>query len=344
MKTACTTGEEIRKAVATLMIEHTAFSDILKTLKRRVADTFKGFPPCFEFVFAPSRCGKSELLKVIASDYPEIFEHGRRQIPLLIVHIQAGVAAKDLPIEVIKALGVPEPKGSVRKGTLNSLMFKQLKLANVRVILFDEASHLVEIGTHIPPRAASDWFKDLQVSADPLRMHDIGIVLTGVPRLQRLLDSNEQVRNRAHRPLMLMPYRFDIAVQRQAFAGCVIAFLEEFMKRGCLLEQPLNSFVRHCYVASAGHVGLLAKFFDDLAALIDDPCTLSRSLCSEACSNLILPGDGMISPFGTADPSDVDLMHILVAELDRYRIVLRPDSVDMELAQAKANATRRGNV
>jgi hypothetical protein len=333
MNAVITTGNEIRKALETLMIEHTSFMDALKVLQPRVRDTFAGFLPCFEVLIGLSRCGKTEVLKVIARDYPEIQNGGRREIPLLVVYITSSTTPKDLPLAVIRALGLPAPRHSMKVGELNSYMLTQLRLANVRVILFDEASHLVDVGTRIPPRAASDWFKDLQANA-----RDIGIVLTGVPRLKRLPDSNEQLRNRSRKPISLMPYRWDDESQRKSFAGCVAAFLQEFLSRGCELGMPFNTFTRHCYAVSAGQVGLLANFFTELSIQLGDQRQLTYAVCADASANLNLPGNKIVLPFVKEELTDIELMQVLVSELAVYDLVLPPNTAETELAQARVNA------
>lgn len=327
------TSTEIRRAIETLMIEHTAFASALGPLQRRIQDTFDGFLPCLETLIGPSRCGKTELVRLIAREYPESRQNGRRQVPVLVVYISSGTAPKDLPNAVIMALGLPKHTGSV--STINKHMYLQLELAGVRVIIFDEASHLVDVGAKMPPRAASDWFKDLQANTK-----DIGILLTGVPRLKRLLESNEQLRNRARKPIMLMPYRWDDAEQRKAFAGCVSAFLHEFQERGCGLDMPFNNFVRQCYAASAGHVGLLAKFFQEVASDLEGVTALTFDHCAHAVANLNLPGNGAIRPFSIETLDDIALMQVLASELDRYDLVLPPLTAHGELAQAKVNAMK----
>ena len=326
------TGDSIRKALDTLLINHSSFASALGSLQRRVQDTLAGFPPCFEVVIGFSRCGKTELLKLIAQDYPERSENGRRYVPVLVVYITSSTTPKDLPLAVIRALRLPPPRHSMKVGELNDYMHTQIRLARVHVILFDEASHLVEVGTKIPPRAASDWFKDVQANAK-----DLGIVLTGVPRLRRLPDSNEQLRNRTRKPIKLMPYRWDDREQRNSFCACANAFLSEFLSRGCELGMPFNTFVRHCYAASAGQVGLLANFFSELAMLVDVPCLLTVEICADAAANLNLPGNKTVLPFGSDELDDISLMQVLVSEYAIYDLVLPPISVEAELAHGRVH-------
>ena len=116
------------------------------------------------------------------------------------------------------------------------------------------------------------------------------------------------------------------------------AFLNEFKQRGCTLNLGFDEFVRHSYAASAGHIGLLSRFFIEVATLIKAPCEITRQLCVEACNELNLPGDGSVKPFNENKLSDIDLMHVLAAELDRYDLPLAPLSVAAELAQVKVEA------
>lgn len=327
------TGDAIRKSLDTLIINHSSFSAAFDALERSIRDTLNGFKPCFEMLTGFSRCGKTELLKLIAMPYPEVQIGGRRQVPLLVVYITSSTTPKDLPLAVIRALSLPTPRHSMKVGELNNYMHTQIRLAGVRVILFDEASHLVDVGVKIPPRAASDWFKDVQANAK-----DLGIVLSGVPRLLRLLDSNEQLRNRMRKPIRLMPYRWDDEEQRKSFAGCVSAFLNEFLTRGCSLGMAMNTFTKHCYAASAGQIGLLANFFHELAMLIDEPCLLDHELCLEAAANLNLPGNRTVFPFINAELDDIDLLRVLNSEYHLYNLSLSPLSVESELASAKVRA------
>ena len=328
-------GCDIRIALRTLMINHTAYREVMETLHRRVQDTFDNVAPCCELLVAPSRCGKTKLMEVIYAQFPQVNELGRRKIPLLCVTVPPSTGSKELIHAVIKALGLPIPKSFKTAGELTTFMFNQLALAKVRVIFFDEASHIVEPGAKIPARAASDWFKAFQVAP-----HEIGIVLAGVPRLTRLLDYNEQLRNRVHKPLTLMPYRYDDRKQRAAFAGCVNKFLAEFEVRGCSLGMPLDEFVRNAYAASAGYIGLLSNLFVEIATLITAPCVITEQLCAKATQALNLPGDGTVTPFSSTKLSDIDLMHVLAAELGRCDLVLRPLSVVSELAQARVDEIR----
>ncbi len=333
------TGKLIRKEVEALIIEHTAFTSALTIIRGEISDTFEGFNPCFLLIIGTSRCGKTELLRSIANEYPESRENNRRCIPVLLVEIDSATAPRDLPKSVLEALGIPIPRETLTAGALKKMMFTQLSLARVRVILFDEASHLVDEGSKIMPRAAADWFKALQRNTKD--EGNFGIVMSGVPRLMRLIDCNTQFRNRTRKPIRFLPYRWDQVDSRKDFAGCISAFLDIFTKHGCMLEIPINEFLRHSYAASAGQVGLLTNLFVAISRRVDKPCLITRELCLASTEDLNLPGSGLVIPFSTESVSDTDLMHVLVSELDKHDFVLPPSSAEVELAYAKLDNSAR---
>jgi len=327
-------GNKIRKNIETLVFDHVTFVNAQSQIRRGVQDTMNGFIPCFEMLLAPSRCGKTEVLEAIAREYRSTIINGVRQFPVLLVYVQSGGGTRALDEAVIRALGVPVPKNVVGENGLKEFMLTQLRNAGVRVILFDEASHLVERGSRIVSEAASDWFKALHTKAA-----NIGIVLSGVPRLKRLIDDNVQLRNRVSKPIQLPPYRYDDPKHRKAFASCVAAFLSEFEEEGCTLKMPHNDFVRNCYVASAGHIGLLADFFISLAKEITAPCDITFELCAQASASRNSPGNGHVKPFHHERIADHELMEVLSSELAKYNLVLKPLKRSRSDASVKSEST-----
>lgn len=311
----------IQKEISSLIFDHDAYIDILDELRDRVKNTLSGSDPCFEMLIGPSRSGKTEILAAIARDYPSGRTDGLLRIPVLIVEVPSGGGTRGLTEAVIEALGL-QANPSARPIVLRRQMIRQLKLAKVQVILFDEASHLMEKGSRIVVEAASDWFKALQKDVE-----NIGIVMSGVPRLKRLLE-NVQLRNRMHAPLILAPYRYDVTTQRKAFASCVHGFWEVFESRGYSLAVPFNDMIRQCYILSAGLVGLLERFFVSLAQTAPEPCEITMEVCANACQCLNLPGAGHIAPFTENAVNIAQLMGILSIELEKGGFMLtRHESV-----------------
>jgi hypothetical protein len=158
----------------------------------------------------------------------------------------------------------------------------QLRLAGTRVVIFEEASHLVEPGARVAPRAAGDWFKSL---ADDL---DMTLILFGVPRLERLFASNEQLRFRASSRKEFRPYDMRDRVHQQAFASCVSAYADLFNRSGWPIDLAFKDLVLHCYLLSGGTIGVLSRFMQELASQLRRkrvrPITLED--CRSAVGNI----------------------------------------------------------
>lgn len=336
MNNLASTGNQIRKNIETLVLDHITFVDALTHLRKRVRDTLDGYKPCFEMLLGTSRSGKSEVLQAIARDFPSTMAEGVRNVPVLIVDAPSGGGTRALDEAVIHALGVPVPKNMPK---LNKFMLVQLKRAGVRVILFDEVNHVVEKGSHIASASAGDYFKTVHTNAV-----NVGIVMSGIPLLRRLIDDNVQLRNRVARPIILPPYRFDDPVHRKAFANCVAAFVAEFEECGCHLTIDLNTMVRHSYLVSAGQVGLLSDFFNALAQRITTPCDITMELCEQASKSRNLPGDGYAHPFRDINIADDQLMGVLSAELDKYNLALPPLETTGSRAIKKASNVTEGSL
>lgn len=314
----------LRQDVSSTVIAHPKFETGVLKMRSIVEDALSGLPPSVTFMMGPSRCGKTEIVNAIAREFPDTCFDGKRSIPVLVVYVRSSMGPKDLPAAVIAAMGLPVPRTG-RVGELSSYMVAKLALANVKVIFFDEASHVVEPGARIQPYAASDWFKDAHFGFNLSQAHKqpgFSLVLTGVPRLQRLLDANPQLRNRADKPLTILPYRWDNKNDRNDFAGCVQAFLTIFADAGHENTVLMNEFLRDCYIASAGLIGMLSKFFDKLATLLAPGAPITLEVCRRAAGLINLPGDGVVLPFSGVPCEDSHLLRVLTSELQRYDLLL----------------------
>ncbi|WP_287366963.1 TniB family NTP-binding protein [Thauera sp.] len=325
----------LRKEIDSILIQHPAFLLGLNTLERLANDRFGGLEPSMLSLVGPSRIGKTMILQALAEKHPARQQNHRWIRPVLFVSVTPGTAPKDLPLSVIRALGAPIPRERSRVGSLYYMMLEQLRLAQTSVILFDEASHLVDVGSKVPSRQASDWFKAV---SDEAR---VSIVLSGVFRLKRLLDSNEQLRGRSRKAVELMPYRWSVKHELAAFAGCAQAFMAAFAKHGYPIASDMNTdaLMRNLYAASAGNIGILAQFFRALAAEARAPGPLDRNALHHASASMILPADGLITPFTEEPPSTEYLLQLYAAELAVYGVSVPIDSPHAELA-AHRNAVR----
>ncbi|WP_342133587.1 TniB family NTP-binding protein [Hydrogenophaga sp. OTU3427] len=253
-------ARELRRSIENCELRHRAFMQHHDFLSERIQDALAGFAPRTEWLTGPSRVGKTMLINALAREHPATKVAGVRQVPVLVVPIPPNISPVLLPVSVLTALGVPLPQRGITSGVMFNRMADQLKLAQTRVVIFEEASHLVEPGARVPPRAAGDWFKSV---TDQL---NITLILMGVPRLERLFQSNEQLRLRASARREFRPYDMRIADDRAAFATCVKTYADLFAERGWPIDIPLEVLVKHTYLLSGGLVGVLSRFVQELAA------------------------------------------------------------------------------
>lgn len=305
---------ELRRSIETCELPHAAFVEHLNFLKRRADDAIEGFAPRLEGVLGPSRVGKTMLINALERAYPPSKIDGVRHVPLLTVPVSPSISPLLLPMSVLTALGVPLPQRGITSGVMFSRMADQLRLAGTRVLLFEEASHLVEPGARLPPRAAGDWFKSV------LENLGITVMLFGVPRLERLFASNEQLRLRASARREFRPYNFQSVEEQRAFASCVLTYAGLFQQSGWPIDVPRDLLVKHCYLLSGGLVGVLSRFMQELACQMayETPRTLTFDDCATTVKLIESAGHPHCPAFARETVSAIELnqAHAHVLEIN----------------------------
>ncbi|ANB70914.1 transposase [Paraburkholderia phytofirmans OLGA172] len=258
------------------------FVEHLTALKRRIDDALAGFAPKVVRVPGPSRVGKSSLIAKLSRDYPENDRiDGRRHVPVLVVKVPQSATAKLLPKSVLRALGIQVP-GSMTAGAMFDLMVTQLRLARTRVVIFDEISHLVDEGSRVPPRAASDWLKTL---TDTL---DMTLILFGIPRLERLFSANEQLRGRSCPARNFLPYDATNAEEMAAYISCVTNYARLFAAAGYPIDVRSRVLTQQSYLLTGGLIGVLADFMRELASFMahEAPRAITYADCQKALEDV----------------------------------------------------------
>ena len=313
------TKQSLRRVIEQCELSHAEFKQHYEALKRRIDDALAGHPPASEWVIGPSRVGKSMLINNLSRGYPEEKVDGVRRIPVLVVPVPSPVSPKEMPKSVLAALGMPSVRGN--SGDLFVKMERLLKLAGTKVLLFEEASHIVEVGTKMPPRAAGDWFKQLM---DRL---GLTVILFGVPHLEKLYQSNEQLRKRSQARRAFRPYDSTEKSEYMAFAQCVMTYADLFSKAGRPFELPRAHLVAHCYLFSGGLVGVVSAFMNRLAYDLEprDESPVTFTDCASALRGIESAGHPNHPAFDRMDvtPAEMEQAHIGVlqeAKLPRRRL------------------------
>ncbi|MFL9910344.1 ATP-binding protein [Paraburkholderia sp. RL17-337-BIB-A] len=292
---------------------------------RYIEDARDGFASRIEWIVGPSRVGKTMLINALAREHRGQNVDGKRRVPVLVVSVLPNISPVLLPSSVLSALGVPLQQKGLTSGMMFKRMLDQLKLAATRVFLFEEASHLVEPGARVPPRAAGDWFK---AAADALNMT---IMLFGVPRLAKLFEGNEPLRMRASARREFRPYDFRSPSDQKAFASCVRTYADLFSESGWPIEIPLKMLVIQCYLLTGGLVGVLSKFMPELASQMryEAPRPLTIEDCRFAAGAIQAAGHPDFPAFAKTEVSPIELTtaHALCARDQRHVDESRRDPI-----------------
>lgn len=289
-------AKQLRVAIETCELPHPAYLEHLDPLRLCIEDALDGAASRIERVTGPSRVGKSMLINALRRAFPETKENGRRRVPVLVVPVPTPVSPTQLPSSVLEALGLPVRLNETT-GAMSKRMKEQLKLAETRVVIFEEASHLVEPGARVPPRAAGDWFKSLSESLK------LTLFLFGVPRLELLFEHNPQLRMRSSTARQFLPYDSRRADDMRAFHACVATYANLFRDAGYPIGLPAAALTYQCYLLSGGLIGVLSRFMQELASQIahTSPRTLTFADCQAAAKRVEAAGSRHFPAFANPD-------------------------------------------
>jgi Bacterial TniB protein len=323
-----TPAQQLRKDIETCELRHPMFLGHLTELDARIDDALAGFEPKIIRVPGPSRVGKSSLITSLSRSHPANRIDGRRHIPVLVVEVPVSATAKLLPRSVLSALGVLVPP-SMTAGVMFDLMVTQLRLAGTRVVIFDEISHLVDEGSRVPPRAASDWLKTL---SDKL---GITLILFGIPRLERLFSANEQLRNRACPALNFLPYDATDTDEMTAYVSCVVSYARLFAAAGYPIAVPNRVLTQQCYLLTGGLIGVLAHFMRELARAVksEAPRAITYADCQKATQSISHAGSPHRLAFqdsgideGSVEPAALKQAYVHVLQTNAASVPIRKKS------------------
>lgn len=147
-----------------------------------------------------SGCGKSTLLKNYACMHAEHRDEYGVKKPTIYFAMPSAPTPRSIMAAIVGAFGGADV------GTANSLMNRAvhyIKHFRVEVLLADETHHLIDRGRMRTHAHLGDLWKEFNDQVECC------LVLAGAPRLVQLLETNNQLRNRAGANLVLRPFAFD---------------------------------------------------------------------------------------------------------------------------------------
>lgn len=203
-------------------------------------------------VLGESGTGKSSLCRLIAQKYPRFDMPDRDVYPALVVAIPPAATIASVAEVMLARLGDPSPAtGSVSAKT--SRVVTLCRGCRVELVLFDEAQHIHDRGQVATHYMVGDWIKNL------IDEMSVPTVFLGLPRLEQLLQVNEQLRRRFSRRLRL-------ALGQSKGDSIHSECLQLFNSLGSCIPVPLSSgsygweeMGMRLYYASDGRVAYIKK-------------------------------------------------------------------------------------
>lgn len=308
----------LRQEVSDLRVLHTRFNEILTLLKQRIDAVLAGAEPKISWVVGASRVGKSALLEALLLYYMKKVLKRRTRIPVLRVDTPSLTTPHLLPTSVLDALKVPYPSSNTSTGKYTKLAIQQLKLAETKVLIFEEASQMVELGAKITPYDVSEWLKGL------INETQIAQMLFGVPRLQRLIDANAQLRGRSYRVVHWLPYDASVQAEWDDYVRTLRKLLAPFHRRGWILGETESVVAANLYLHAPGLIGALCDVIKELASHLENekPGALTMDMFRKACESLEHLGHPQFPPF-TTEPLNVAILR------EAYLYVVRKGEEEM---------------
>jgi hypothetical protein len=143
--------------------------------------------------------------------------------PLLYISLENKSKPRDVILDLLECMGIPEESIPVRERTerqLRKLLFKQIALCGVRAIIFDEFQHLLRRRNASVNSDVGDFIKVLMTQTG------ISIGLFGMEEGTKLLPLDRQIKTRWIRPAVLHPLKLDSNGEPEYFQW----FLSELLK------------------------------------------------------------------------------------------------------------------
>lgn len=239
------------------LVCHDRFNAVQTQIEAVLARAHEGDPQILPVV-GPTRVGKSKLLaSIIAAHTTTVPGVGREIISVVSPKHLTGRA---LPDACLMSVGMSS--AMFRNHVVATDAFiKAVNKHGARMIIFDETQHMLERGSSTTVRAAADFLKGL------FDQTQASIVLVGLPTLMGLFRVNEQLADRARRPVEYYPYHWqgsDYKSFRSALAGALEYLTESGWETFVFNDAE---FAQRMYVASAGRYGIINKLFMEVQVL-----------------------------------------------------------------------------
>lgn len=202
-----------------------------------MTDIYGGAPyggePRHIMFIGESGVGKSTMLRRFLKDHPPVEHEDRTEVPVVYLEVPSRASVSALASATLFSMGSTFWDKGTRPQLTTQLM-TLLRECGTRIVVFDEMNHLVDRGGQRTHHDAADWIKQLGM------VGGVSLVLAGTPRTRRLLDVNDQLRNRFGTIVTLHPFSVENG-RANEFARVLRSFLRLLDGLPCLnlADEPL---------------------------------------------------------------------------------------------------------
>lgn len=229
---------------------------IHQVLRQLVEADYGQTEPDIVFIVGEAGTGKTWLVKRFVAEYPREALETLTRVPVLLVNVPPKCALKRLPGAILHALGSPlwnvgdEEQRSHQLETL-------LKKCGVRLVILNEANHLVDRGRERSHYLLGDWIK--------LTSEKTGVpfVLVGIPRVNVLMGVNEQLADRVREVLTVEPFGVDARCKNQM--STALAAFDKLLEGVNRVPIADDSNARRFAFATAGRLRRIRRMLEESA-------------------------------------------------------------------------------
>ena len=274
-------------------------------------------------LLGPTRCGKTRLLKQLREQSGREARGDGVLFPECDVAIGA-ITAKptegDLYRAILRGLG-HRVRPKERDRDLRERACQTIADQGTRIVCLDEISHCAELGANLTKRSATDHLKAL------VDRTGIILILSGLPKFEKLIQENEQFRDRAMRTIDLHPYQWSESQDRDDFVSGLFPLYNAIVEGGYEIEMDMVDLIRRLYGASGGRIGVVVRMLRSVLRLSTSDRRLSRLDFEAGEERIFQRREHLPRMFGAEEPTDLDLERAYVSVMQEADLPIRAASI-----------------